>query len=52
LFFYKKGPTPIGPPHLLCSSLHLDLAMAQRIDLAGHKLLLFHFLPAPHFLTC
>jgi hypothetical protein len=29
LFFYKKAPTPIGPPHfmLLPSSLDLDLAI-------------------------
>jgi hypothetical protein len=32
---------------LLPSSLDLDLAMAQRIDLVGHKLLLFSLPPPP-----
>jgi hypothetical protein len=43
---------PIGPPHLLPSSLDLDLAMAQRIDIAARKLLLFSLLPPPRSLSC
>jgi hypothetical protein len=43
---------PIGPPHFLRSSLDLDLAMAQRIDLVGRKLLLFSLLPPPRSLSC
>jgi hypothetical protein len=43
---------PISPPHLLRSSLDLDLAMEQRIDLAGSKLLLFSLLPPPRSLGC
>jgi hypothetical protein len=38
--------------HLLPSSLDLDLAMAQRIDLVGRKLLLFSLLPPPRSLSC
>jgi hypothetical protein len=37
---------------LLPPSLNLDLAMAQRIDLVGCKLLLFSFLPPPRSLGC
>jgi hypothetical protein len=55
-FCYKKALTPIGPPHfkLLPSSLDLDLdlAMAQRIDLVGRKLLLLSLLPPPRSLNC
>jgi hypothetical protein len=43
---------PIGPPHFLCSYLDLYLAMEQRIDLVGHKLLLFSLLPPPRSLSC
>jgi hypothetical protein len=38
--------------HLLPSYLDLDLAMAQRIDLVGRKLLLFSLLPPPRSLSC
>jgi hypothetical protein len=38
--------------HLLLSSLDLDLAMAQRIDLVGRKLLLFSLLPPLQSLSC
>jgi hypothetical protein len=51
-FCYKKTPTPIVPPHLLPSSLDLDLDMAQRIDLVGRKLLLFSLPPPPRSLSC
>jgi hypothetical protein len=37
---------------LLPSSLDLDLAMAQKIDLVGRKLLLFSLLPPPRSLSC
>jgi hypothetical protein len=38
--------------HLLPSCLDLGLAMAQRIDLVGRKLLLFSLLPPPRSLSC
>jgi hypothetical protein len=44
-FWYNKVS------HLLPSSLNLDPAMAQRIDLVGCKLLLFSLLP-PRSLSC
>jgi hypothetical protein len=37
---------------LLISSLDLNLAMAQRIDLVGRKLLLFSLSPPPRSLSC
>jgi hypothetical protein len=37
---------------LLPSSLDLDLAMAQRIDFVGRKLLLFSVIPPPRSLSC
>jgi hypothetical protein len=54
VFAIKKAPTPLGPPHfkLLPSSLDLDLAMVQRIDLVGRKLLLFSLPPPPQSLSC
>jgi hypothetical protein len=42
---------PIGPPHLLPSSLDLDLAITQRIDLVERKLLLFTLFPPPRSLS-
>jgi hypothetical protein len=35
LFFYKKAPTPFGPPHFFLFFLLLDLSVARRIFVIG-----------------